>query len=69
MRSLRVWLEHDRRTEAAATRLMIHKHTLAYRLKRVERLTGRSLATTGDLAELWLALRALDVVGTLDRPE
>ena len=54
---------------AAATRLMIHKHTLAYRLKRVEQLTGRSLATTGDLAELWLALRALDVVGTLDYTE
>lgn len=69
VRSLRVWLEHDRRTEAAATRLMIHKHTLAYRLKRVEQLTGRSLATTGDLAELWLALRALDVVGTLDHRE
>ena len=48
---------------------MIHKHTLAYRLKRVEQLTGRSLATTGDLAELWLALRALDVVGTLDYTE
>jgi purine catabolism regulator len=68
VRSLRVWLEHDRRTEAAASRLMIHKHTLAYRLKRVEQLTGRSMAKTADLAELWLALRALDVIGTLDRP-
>jgi purine catabolism regulator len=64
VRSLRVWLEYDRRTEAAANRLLIHKHTLAYRLKRVEQLTGRSLSSTGDLAELWWALRALDVIGS-----
>lgn len=64
IRSLRVWLEHDRRTEAAAGRLLIHKHTLAYRLKRVERLTGRRLTRTSDLVELWMALRALDVAGT-----
>jgi purine catabolism regulator len=62
VRSLRVWLEHDRRTEAAARQLMIHKHTLAYRLKRIEALTGRSLARTADLADLWLAVRALDVL-------
>lgn len=68
VRSLRVWLEHDRRTEAAAARLMIHKHTLAYRLKRVEQLTGRDLARTADLAELWLALQALDVVGAQTEP-
>ncbi|GIV01099.1 MAG: hypothetical protein KatS3mg014_2714 [Actinomycetota bacterium] len=63
VRSLRVWLEHDRRTERAARHLLVHKHTLAYRLKRVEQLTGRSLTRTGDLADLWLALRALDVLG------
>jgi purine catabolism regulator len=64
VRSLRVWLHHDRRTEAASRRLHIHKHTLAYRLKRVEELTGRDLARTADLAELWMALNALDIVGT-----
>jgi len=62
VRSLRVWLEHDRRTEAAARQLVIHKHTLAYRLKRIEALTGRNLARTADLADLWLAIRALDVL-------
>ena len=64
VRSLRVWLEHDRRTEQAARRLMIHKHTLAYRLKRVAQLTGRDLARTADLADLWLAVQALDVIGS-----
>lgn len=68
VRSLRVWLEHDRRTEAAARQLMIHKHTLAYRLKRIEALTGRDLGRTGDLADLWLAVRALDVLGTPAEP-
>ncbi len=66
VRSLRVWLEHDRRTEQAARRLLIHKHTLAYRLKRIEQLTGRDLARTADLADLWLAIRALDVIGSRD---
>ena len=43
IRSLRVWLAQDRRTERAARLLNVHKHTLQYRLRRVEQLTGRDL--------------------------
>jgi hypothetical protein len=30
-------------------------------MRRIEQLTGRHLNSTGDVAELWLALRVLEV--------
>jgi purine catabolism regulator len=56
--SVRVWLEHDRQTERAAHALHIHPNTLLYRVRRFEEISGRSLASTEGLAEVWLALRA-----------
>lgn len=56
--SLEVWLENDRSTERAARALHIHPHTLAYRLRRLEQLTGRDLGRTMDTVDVWLALRA-----------
>jgi len=58
--SVRTWLERDRRSEDAAASLSVHPNTLAYRIRRFEQLSGRSLSTTADLAEVWLALRAAD---------
>ncbi len=58
--SVRVWLERDRQTAAAAASLHVHPNTLAYRVRRFEELTGRSLRSTPDLAEVWLALRAVE---------
>lgn len=55
--SVRVWLEHDRQTERAARALHIHPNTLLYRVRRFEEISGRSLASTESLAEVWLALR------------
>lgn len=56
--SLRVFLEENRSWQRAASRLHVHKQTLVYRMERVEQLTGRSLASTADVSELWLALQA-----------
>jgi len=56
--SVRTWLEHDRRTAEAAAALHVHPNTLAYRVRRFEELSGRSLHATTDLAEVWLALHA-----------
>jgi sugar diacid utilization regulator len=42
-----------------AAALQIHPNTLAYRLRRFDEISGRTLRSTADLAELWLALRAL----------
>lgn len=41
-----------------AERLHVHVNTLRYRIRRVEELTGRSLATLEDRVDFFLALRA-----------
>jgi purine catabolism regulator len=60
--SVRVWLEHDRQTERAAQALHIHPNTLLYRVRRFEEISGRPLASTESLAEVWLALRTAAVL-------
>jgi purine catabolism regulator len=60
LRSLRVFLEENRSWKEAAAALHVHKQTLVYRMHRVEELTGRRLADTSALAELWMALKALE---------
>ena len=60
--SVRTWMERDRRLDAAAFALGIHPNTLTYRLHRFESLSGRSLSSTADLTEVWLAIRASEHV-------
>jgi purine catabolism regulator len=62
VRSLAVFLACRRSWQAAARELSIHRQTVVYRMQRVSQLTGRSLAETADIAELWLALSALDLL-------
>ncbi len=57
-RSLQAFLEENRSWQRAAARLHVHKQTLVYRMARVEELSGRSLSSTADVAEVWLALRS-----------
>jgi purine catabolism regulator len=56
--TVRVWLACHGQADPAAARLGVHRHTVRNRLKRVERLLGRSLEPAGVRAELWLALHA-----------
>lgn len=58
VRSLEAFLEAGSHWERAAKRLFCHRHTLRYRMRKVEELTGRSLASANDRMEFWLALRA-----------
>jgi purine catabolism regulator len=58
--TLRVFLEENRSWQRAAGRLHVHKQTLIYRVRQVERLTGRSLSSTADVARLWIALEAAE---------
>jgi purine catabolism regulator len=62
MRSLSVFLDENGQWERAARRLFCHRHTLRYRMRKVEELTGRDLARAPDRIELWLALRARELV-------
>ena len=51
-----------RRLERAARQLYCHRHTLRYRIRRVEELTGRSLDSARDRIDFWLALRGRELV-------
>ncbi len=44
MRSLEAFIEENGQWERAARRLYCHRHTLRYRIRRVEELTGRNLS-------------------------
>lgn len=55
--SLRAWLSRHGQWDAAAADLGVHRHTLRYRMRRVEELLGRSLDDADVRMELWLALR------------
>ena len=41
--SLQAFLQHNSRWETAAAELFVHRHTLRYRMRKVEELTGRDL--------------------------
>ncbi|MGO9788511.1 MAG: PucR family transcriptional regulator [Solirubrobacteraceae bacterium] len=62
MRSLEAFIEENGQWERAARRLYCHRHTLRYRIRRVEELTGRDLSSARDRIEFWLALRARELV-------
>jgi purine catabolism regulator len=61
MRSLEAFIEENGQWERAAKRLYCHRHTLRYRIRRVEELTGRNLSSARDRIEFWLALRGREL--------
>jgi PucR family transcriptional regulator, purine catabolism regulatory protein len=62
IRSLEAFIEQNGQWERAARQLYCHRHTLRYRIRRVEELTGRDLSSARDRIEFWLALRARELV-------
>ncbi len=62
VRSLEAFIEENGQWERAARRLYCHRHTLRYRIRRVEELTGRNLSSARDRIEFWLALRGRQLV-------
>lgn len=61
LRSLDVFIENNGHWEKAAQALYCHRHTLRYRIKRVEQLTGRDFTHARDRIEFWLALRGREL--------
>ena len=61
VRSLDVFIEHNGHWEKAANALYCHRHTLRYRIRRIEQLTGRDFSNTRDRIEFWLALRGREL--------
>jgi purine catabolism regulator len=62
LRSLEAFIENNGNWERAARALYCHRHTLRYRIRKIEELTGRDLSRATDRIELWLALRARELV-------
>jgi len=62
LKSLEAFLEQNGQWEKAARELFCHRHTLRYRIRRVEQLTGRDLSTARDRIEFWLALKARELI-------
>jgi purine catabolism regulator len=62
VKSLEAFLEQNGQWEKASRQLYCHRHTLRYRIRRVEQLTGRDLSSARDRIEFWLALKARELV-------
>ena len=60
--SLEAFLECNGHWGDAAEKLYVHRHTLRYRMRRVEEITGRDLDEPQDRMEFWLALKAKEFV-------
>jgi purine catabolism regulator len=62
--TVRTWLEHDARFDAAAEALGVHRHTVRARVAVAQRLLGVDLSTFRGRAELWAALQVEDPDGS-----
>ena len=61
--TLAAFLGHNGQMEAAAADLRIHRHTLRNRMRRIHQLLGDDLNSADSRAQLWLALRAFQMLG------
>lgn len=58
LHTLSVYFQNQGSRRKAAAQLFVHEHTLTYRLRRIEQLTGRNLKNYRDAFELWLAVES-----------
>lgn len=61
--TLETWLACDGSAARAAARLFCHRNTIINRVRRIEQLSGRSLARPRDIVDLALALEAVRLLG------
>ncbi|MBO2456607.1 PucR family transcriptional regulator [Actinomadura violacea] len=66
--TLTAWLDCDGSAARAADRLFCHRNTVLNRLRKIEQLTGRTLAHPRDLVEVALALSAVRLHGPVRPP-
>ena len=63
--TLTAFLDHNGQTEVAAATLGFHRHTMRNRLNKVVELTGRDIDSAHVRAELWIAVKARELLGTM----
>lgn len=62
VRSVRAFVEAGAHWEEGAAVLGVHRHTLRYRINQAQELIDRDLSDAQDRMEVWLALRAADLL-------
>lgn len=62
VRSIEAFIQAGGRWEQGAEVLGVHRHTLRYRVRKAEQLLGRDLSRGEDRLEVWLALKAAEVL-------
>ncbi|MHB1850266.1 MAG: PucR family transcriptional regulator [Acidimicrobiales bacterium] len=67
LETLRTFLTCGRSWIRAAEELHVHRQTVVYRISRVERLTGKHVSETADLAGLWFAVSAYGLLADMQR--
>jgi len=60
--SVRAFIAAGGRWERGAEALGIHRHTLRYRVRQAEQLLNRDLGSAEDRLEVWLALKAAEIL-------
>ncbi|AWT57483.1 PucR family transcriptional regulator [Mycolicibacterium smegmatis] len=66
--ALTAFLRHNGQLEAAASELQIHRHTMRNRMRRISDLLADDLGTADTRAQLWLAIRAWQLLVSRERP-
>jgi len=66
LESLRALLDAGCRWSEAAAALGVHRHTLRYRMERLEEQTGRHPDRPAERMELWLAVKAAQALAARD---
>jgi purine catabolism regulator len=67
--TLEAYLAHGGQIGETADVLFVHRNTLRKRLARIEQLLGVDLAASGGLVEVYLGLRAADVLAARELPD
>jgi purine catabolism regulator len=62
VRSLEAFLAHNGQWEAAAAAIGVHRHTMRNRMDKVTELLGRDVESAHVRAELWLAVKAKELL-------
>lgn len=60
--SVKAFIGAGGRWEPGAEALGVHRHTLRYRVRQAEELLGRDLSAAEDRLEVWLALKAAEIL-------
>lgn len=63
LETLSCFLDNERSWQRTAEAMCIHRQTVIYRIRRVEKIAGCSLADTASISQYWLALNARQLLG------